>query len=407
MVEEKTEGDRGFESVFVGTGNTCAAEAVRMCKPVMLAIYPITPQTSVIEKLALFCAKGLLDADVVEVEGENSAMGMTIGASAAGGRVFTATSSMGLDFMYDTYIMAAGLRLPVVMVNANRDQSPPTGPVAGEQDIMHVRDAGWIQIHAENCQEIFDSILVAYRLAEDPDILLPVTVSYDGFYLSYVSEGIRVPGQDHVDRFLLPVSEVTRPTILDPVRGPMCFGIACFAPPGWAELRYKHQAAFQRVEAKLGDIANEFKGVFQREYGGAIEEYRTDDAEIVLVSLGSHTGTAKVMVDQKREEGLNVGLIKVRLFRPFPRETLVQALKGFKAIGVLDRSVCFGWHGGHLFVELKSALFDLDHRIPMVDFIGGLGGADITKENIAKAIDMTDQLAQGDPVPEVTWFNVE
>ena len=402
MVEINTDSN----GIFIGTGNTCAAEAVRMCKPDLLPVYPITPQTSLIEKLALYCAKGTLNAELVTVEGENSAMAMAIGASASGGRVFTATSSMGLDFMYDAYIMAAGLRLPVVMVNASREQSPPTGPVAGEQDIMHVRDAGWVQIHAENCQEIFDTILVAYRLAEDPDILLPVTVCYDGYFLSYLTEGIAVPTQEEVDRFLSPVSRVMRPTLMSP-NGPMSFAIGCFGPQSWAEFRYKHQAALQRVEDKLERIDKEFRDVFEKEYGGAIEKYRTDGAEILLVSQGSHTGTAKVVVDQKRDEGINIGLIKVRLFRPFPRETLLDAFCGIKAIGVLDRSACLGWTGGHLFIELKSALYDLDRRVSMLDFVGGIGGADITKEHISRAVDTTNQAAQGKDVPEVTWLNLE
>ena len=391
---------------FVGTGNACAAEAVRMCRPDLLSIYPITPQSSLTEKLASFCAKGILDSEIVEVEGENSAMGMAIGASAAGGRVFTATSSMGLNFMYDTYTMAAGLRLPVVMVNVNREQSPPTGPFAGEQDIMSVRDAGWVQIHCENCQEIFDSILIAFRLAEDPDIQLPVTVSYDGFYLSYLAEGIQIPEQEEVDKYLFAVSNATRPILWKPGK-PMSFAILYFDPKGWAEMRYKHQAAFQRVKFKFAQIAEEFEEIFHRPYGGPIEEYRTGGAEIVLVSLGSHTGTAKVVVDQKRKQGVKVGLIKLRLFRPFPGEMLSRALKGIKAIGVLDRSVCFGWKGGHLFVELKSALFDHQHPIQIIDFIGGLGGADITEKHISRAIDLTHQAAEGRTIPEVTWLNLE
>ena len=393
-------------NLYVGTGNSCAAKAVRMCRPDFMAIYPITPQTSLIEKLALFCAKGQLDTEIVEVEGENSAMGMLCGACAAGGRVFTATSSMGLDFMYDTYIMAAGLRLPVVMVNANREQSPPTGPVAGEQDIMHVRDAGWVQIHAENCQEIFDSILVAYRLAEDPDILLPVTVSYDGFYLSYLCEGIQLPTQEQVDRFLSPVATTARPILLGP-EGPMSFAVAVFTPRGWSEMRYKHQTALERVKSKIPKIARDFQNAFQRPYGQLIESYRNEDADLTMVSLGSHTGTVREVVGQMREEGVKVGLVKLRLFRPFPREALVEALGGAQAVGVIDRSVCFGWNSGHLAMELKAALFDLGRPVPVLDFIGGLGGADITKEHIARAVRQTQKAAQGGLSTQTLWLDLE
>lgn len=387
-------------------GNGAAALGVLMCQPDLIAVYPITPQTSLIEGLCDFKAAGRLEAEIVTVEGENSAMGALIGASAAGGRVFTATSSMGLDFMFDTYIIAAGLRLPIVMVNANRDQQPPSGPVAGEQDIMHVRDAGWIQIHCEDCQEILEAIFVAYRLAEDPEVLLPVTVSYDGFYLSYLVERVETPTQEAVDRFLAPVNQAARPVLCAP-GGNLVLGAGAFLPQSWAEYRYKHQAALERTKKKAEDIDREFFRVFGRRFGGLIEKYRMGDAEIVLVSLGSHTGTARTVVDLKRRQGIRVGLIKIRYFRPFPREKLVRALAGRKAVGVLDRSVCFGWNCGHLFMEVKAALSDLPTRIPAVDFIGGLGGGDITQEQIAAAVDLLDRAARGKPAPEVTWLALE
>lgn len=392
--------------ISVLDGNGAAAHGVLLCRPDLIAVYPITPQTSLIEKLCQFKAEGKLDSSIVTVEGENSAMGAVIGTSAAGGRTFTATSSMGLDFMFDTYILAPGLRLPVVMVNVNRDQQPPSGPVAGEQDIMHVRDAGWIQIHCENCQEILDTIFVAYRLAEDPDILLPVTVSYDGFYLSYLREGVVIPSQEEVDRFLIPEPEAKRPILSSPGKD-LILGAAALIPETWVEYRYKHQSALERVKEKIEEIDELFLRSFGRPYGGLIEGYRLDDAEIALVSLGSHTGTARVVVDAKREEGIKVGLIKVRFFRPFPRESLAEALRGIKAIGVLDRSVCFGWNCGHLFMELKAVLSDLEARVPAADFIGGLGGGDITKGQIARAIDVVDDAAKGKSFREVTWMSLE
>ncbi|MFC1823251.1 transketolase C-terminal domain-containing protein [Thermodesulfobacteriota bacterium] len=399
-------GKTEVEKMKVLDGNGAAAHGVLLSRPDLVSVYPITPQTSLIEKLCQFKAEGLLDCEIVTVEGENSAMGAVIGTSAAGGRTFTATSSMGLDFMFDTYIIAAGLRLPVVMVNVNRDQQPPSGPVAGEQDIMHVRDAGWVQIHCENCQEILDSIFIAYRLAEDPDILLPVTVSYDGFYLSYLKEGIVVPTQGEVDRFLEPVKVSGRPVLREPGKD-LILGAGAFLPDTWVEYRYKHQSALERVKQKIEAIDQEFYRSFGRPYGELIEEYRTEDAQIVLVSLGSHTGTARAVIDEKRKEGLSVGLVKVRFFRPFPREALAAALKGRKAIGVLDRSVCFGWNCGHLFMELKAVLNDLEERIPAADFIGGLGGGDITKEQIARAIDVIHGAAKGKSYNEVTWMSLE
>jgi pyruvate/2-oxoacid:ferredoxin oxidoreductase alpha subunit len=398
--------DVGFGTLKVLEGNKVAACGILLCRPDVIAVYPITPQTSLVEKLCDYCAEGFLDSELVEVEGENSAMAACIGASAAGGRTFTATSSMGLNFMFDSYVMASGIRAPVVMVNVNRDQQPPTGPFAGEQDIMTVRDAGWVHIHAENCQDILDSVIMAYRLAEDPEILLPVTVAYDGFYLSYQAEGVHIPTQEEVDRFLLPVSEASRPVLIGP-EGSMNFGICPTSPEVWTEYRYKHQAAMERVKTKVVEITSEFERVFHRNHGELIEEYRTEDAEIVMVCLGSHTGTARTVVDAKREEGIKVGLVKIRVFRPFPRERLGEALQHKKGIGVIDRSVAFGCSGGHVFNELQVVLADLGHRVPTLDFIGGLGGADITKAMITSAVEKTHQAARGMAVPEVTWLSLE
>ena len=386
--------------VRVCDGNMSAAYGVLLAKTDVIAIYPITPQTSLIEKLALFKSQGLIDAEILEVEGEISAMGSVVGASAAGARVFTSSSSMGLNFMFDTYLMAAYYRLPVVMVNANRENPAPATVSASEQDIMSVIESGWIHIHVENCQEILDTILMAYRLSEDPEILLPVGICYDGFYLSYLREPIEIPPQDMVDNFLK-----RRPR---PVLG--------FDPPrfiSWrptedaetAEYRYRQQIAYQKAKEKIDQIDESFGMAFGRKYGGVIEEYRMDDAEIALVSLGSHTGTARVVVDKKRERGIKVGLIKVRAFRPFPNEKLANALRGMKAIGVLDRSVCFGWNGGHLYRELKTALYG--QNIPIADFIGGLAGHDITIPLIELAVDKTHRASLGESYEEVTWLAME
>jgi pyruvate/2-oxoacid:ferredoxin oxidoreductase alpha subunit len=382
-------------------GNGAAAHAVRLCKPDVIAGYPITPQTALLEQLSQFCADGLLDAEMVEVEGENSAMSVLIGAAASGGRTFTSTSAPGLAFMYDAYFFAAGQRLPIVMAIATREMTPPATVVSGEQDIVMQKDTGWIQIHVENCQEILDTIIMAYRLAEDLEILLPVNVCYDGFYLSYLSEGIEVPSQKDVDAFLAPLSENNRPRFgSDP---PLSFGV--FLPPKIVvEHRYKHCAALQRAKEKIDEIDGEFQKIFGRGYGGQIEEYKTEEAEIVLVTMGSCSGTAKVVVDNRRDEGQKIGLIKVRTFSPFPSERMLRALKGKKAIGVIDRSVCFGKGRGHLFVELKLALSDSKVSVPVLDFIGGLSGLDITIEHMERAVDSTFRAAEGLHQKEVTWM---
>ncbi|MDH5696093.1 MAG: hypothetical protein OEZ00_05755, partial [Dehalococcoidia bacterium] len=312
-------------------GNAAVAYGATLCRPDVIAAFPITPATSVLENLYRFSADGLLDAEMIEAEGENSALSAVMGASAAGARTFTATSSMGLAFMFDAYLMVSGSRLPVVMPLAMREQPWPMTLAAGTSDANTVKDGGWIQIYVESCQEILDSIIMAYRLAEDSDILLPVNVCYLGFYLSYLSQRVEIPAQEDVDAFLAPLEKMKRVRLC--LEEPLTFP-AEIAPadPIFAEFRYKHCAALQRAKQKLDEIDREFEAAFGRSYGGQIEEYRTEDAEIILVTMESTTGTARVVIDSKRNEGLKVGLIKIRMFRPFPRERLAEALSRKKAI---------------------------------------------------------------------------
>ena len=390
------------EQHMVLTWNASAAHAVRLCRPDVISGYPITPQTELWDVLYRMAADGELDCETVEPEGEHSVMSIIMGASTAGARTFTATAAQGLFFMFEPYISVANQRLPVVMVNANRESLPPITVSGSGQDIMMVKETGWIQLHTESCQEIIDTIIMAYRLAEDPEILLPVTVAYDGYYLSYRSEPVDIPPQERVDQFLPRRPRVT----LDP-RTPLTMG-------PWAtmelftEYRIKHLKALSRARTKLEEIETEFKQKFGRSYGGQIEEYRCEDADIVLVSLGSCIGTARVIVDQKRDEGVKVGLIKVRMFRPFPGEKLAQALRGKKAIGVVDRNINFGWQCGHMLVELKAALMNnFDGKVPMVNFIGGLNGGDITLEHMRRVVDTMQLAAAGKSCPEVTFLELE
>jgi len=386
----------------VMTGNAAAAWAVMLCQPNVISAYPITPASEILEVLYGFQADGLLQCEMVEPEGEHSAMSILLGASYGGARTFTATSAQGLFFMFEPYISAANQRLPIVMVNVNREISPPTVVSASGQDICLVKEAGWIQIHVTSCQEIIDTIIMAYRLAEDPEILLPVTVAYDGYYLSYFSEAIDIPPQNMVNEFL-PRRQAVH--CIDPqeplTAAPWATG------RGLTEYRVKHMAALERTRTKLEEIEAEFEQFFGRSYGGQIEEYRCEDADIILVGMGSLIGTAKVVVDRKREEGLKVGLVNVRLFRPFPWKKLVSALKDRKAIGVIDRDVCFGWQCGHLMMELQAALNKLESRIPMVNFIGGLSGNDITKEHLVRVVDTVKQASEGQPFQEVIFLDLE
>jgi pyruvate/2-oxoacid:ferredoxin oxidoreductase alpha subunit len=392
------------EKIRTLTGNAAAAYGAMLSRPDVVALYPITPQSEVIEQMADFHADGVLDAEMVEVEGENSAINIVTSASMAGGRVFTATSSWGLAFMYDGMLQASGFRAPVVMVNVNREMPGILAVSSGQQDMTSTRDSGWIQVVAEDCQEILDLVVMAYRLAEDHDVQLPVIVNYDGFYLSYLAEGVNLPNQEEVDAFLAPLKEQPPRPVLVPGEPLGCgtHGIL----EGFVELRFKHSAAMERAKAKFDEIDALFQESFGRHYGGQIEEYCTDDADIVLVVSGSAAGTAKAVVDSARDNGSKVGVVKLRMFRPFPRERIVQALTGKKAIGVIDRSVCFGWDCGPLFMELKAVSKEIG-TVPMMNFIDGLANTDITKDHIAGMIKRVQKAAEGEPFKEVTWVSLE
>ena len=386
------------------TGNSAAAYGAMLCRPDVVASYPITPQTEVVEQLSKFHADGVLDAEMVEVEGENSAMNIVAAASVAGGRAFTATSSWGLVYMYDAVIQAAGFRAPVVMANVNRETPGILAVSSGQQDMISTRDAGWIQLIVENSQEILDTIIMAFRLAEDSDIQLPVMVNYDGFYLSYLAEGVRIPAREDVDQFLSVLKSQPQRTILDPTK-PMGAGTHGILTE-FMELRYKHCAALERAKNKLDEIDRDYGEFFGRSYGGQIEEYRTKDADIVILASGSAVGTARTVVDAKRAQGIKVGLIKIRVFRPFPREKLIQAVKGKKAVAVIDRSVCFGWNCGPMYMELRALTPEIG-TMPMLSFIDGLANIDITKPHIERVVDDLYNASQGKPYQAVTWIPLE
>ncbi len=390
--------------VRVITGNAAAAYGAMLCRPDVATSYPITPMSEVAEQLSTFRADGLVDTEMVEVEGENSAMNVVVAATLAGGRAFTATSSWGLVFMYDAVQHASGFRAPVVMAIANRETPGILAVSGGQQDIISTRDTGWIQIIVEDCQEILDSVIMAFRLAEDYDIQLPVMVNYDGFYLSYLAMPVEIPQREDVDQFLAPLKQQPERPKLIPGEPLGCgtHGIDV----GFVELRYKHCMAMERALEKVDEIDREFGEYFGRSYGGQIEEYRTEDAEIILLTSGGTTGTARTVVDAKRDEGVKVGLVKLRLFRPFPRQRLVEALKGKKAIGVIDRSVGFGWNCGPMYMELRALTPEIG-IIPMLSYIDGLANLDITIPHIERVVDEVYAAAQGKPYQEVTWIPLE
>ena len=388
--------------IKVITGNAAAAIGAKLARPDVVAAYPITPQTEVIEQISAFHASGEMDCELITVEGENSAMNAVMAASLAGGRVFTASSSWGLVFMYDAILATAGARAPVVMINVNRETPGIIAVSSGQQDMISTRDAGWIFLVAENCQEVLDMVIQSYRLAEDYDIQVPVMVHYDGFYLSYLSEVVDVPYQEDVDTFLSVLKDQPPRTTLKPGEKLGCGSHGILE--GYLELRHKHVSAMERSKAKFDRIDDEFEAIFGRAYGGQIETYRMEDADVVLVGSGSMCGTIKTVIDEKRDAGMKVGLLKMRMFRPFPSEAMVSALAGGKAIGVIDRSLNFGHKGGPIYTELKAFETQLkDSR--MISFIDGIANTDITKANVEQMINTTCDLAAGKDVREVTWVS--
>lgn len=386
--------------IKVLTGNYTAAEAAALCRPDLIAAYPITPQSSVVEGLAAKVHNGELDANLVQVESEHSAMSVVQGAAAGGGRVFTATSAQGLALMYEPYFRMSTLRMPMVMALATREMTSPETVWSGQQDAISVRDAGWIQVFCDNNQEIMDMVIQGYKLTEHPDVLIPVNVCYDGFYSSHLTEGVDVPSQKEVDAFLPAPSfkhcvlDPDKPFALDPLT------------PGPLLMKYRkgHLDAMERALDVLEEIDKEFGKAFGRSYGGAISEYRTEDADVVLVTIGGMTGTGMDAVDIAREKGIKAGLIKLRFIRPFPGKRIAKALEGKKAFAVVDRSVCFGWSQGPMHMEVKASIADVNEKYAHFSAIGGLGGADISLQNMLDTIEELDAQKNEPGEKAVKWF---
>jgi pyruvate ferredoxin oxidoreductase alpha subunit len=292
----------------------------------------------------------------------------------------------------------------VVMANVNRETPGILAVSCGQQDMISTRDSGWIQLIVEDCQEILDTLIMSFRLAEDYDIQLPVMLNYDGYYVSYSAEAVKIPAREQVDEYLSILKKQPERMKLIPGKPLGCgtHGILL----GYTELRYKHMEAMEKAKDKFDQIDREFGDFFGRSYGGQIEAYRTEDADVILVTSGSAAGTAKVVVDAKRAEGLKVGLVKIRMYRPFPSEKLSLVLKGKKAIGVLDRSIAFGLNSGPMFMEIRALSPEIG-RVPMLSFIDGLANIDITIASVEKMLHLVTEAAEGRPYEKVTWISLE
>jgi pyruvate/2-oxoacid:ferredoxin oxidoreductase alpha subunit len=374
------------------SANQSVSYAVRAARAQVIAAYPITPQSSIVEMLSGFCATGKLAAKFINVESEHSAMAACISASVTGARTFTATSSQGLALMHELLHYASGMRLPIVMANVNRALASPFNLKADLTDSLSQRDTGWLQFYCESGQEVFDTIIQSYRISEQ--LLLPVMVNLEGFILSHTYEIVDVPAPGEVDRFLPP----SPPRECLDVDHPSMFGSTT---DYYINFRYKMHQDMERAKGVCREVDADFKRVFGREYG-LVHSYRCEDAGLILVTAGTIAGTCCVVADRCRERGLKVGVLRIRLFRPFPGEQICDALRGASKVAVIDRDFSPGC-GGIFAQEIKAVLQGVQSGLPVYEFIAGLGGKDVTDKDIEQIIEQTGNM----PKPgESTWIGL-
>jgi len=369
-------------------GSLAVAEAVKLAEAEVIAAYPITPQTHIVERLAEMVANGELKAEYIPVESEHSALSACLGSSATGARTFTATAGQGLELMHEVVYIASALRLPIVMAVANRALSAPLNVWGDHSDVMAVRDCGWIQMFAENAQQAFDLTLCAFRIGEHPKVLFPVMLHIDGFHLSHVVEPLSLLEKPQVEAFL---PRYNHPFALDPDR-PATLG--AFAPPViYTEIKKSQDVALRATKLTILDVWKEYGAISQRHYH-PVEHYRTEDAPVLLLTMGSFSETAMVAIDEMREKGKKVGLIRLRLWRPFPFEEVRQAVADAEVLVVLDRCLSFGGPGGPVCSEIKAALYSQEKRPKVVSFVGGLGGRDISVQEFVYMINKGAEIAR-------------
>lgn len=377
------------------TGNHAASFGAKLARAEVIAAYPITPQTEVVEKLSEFVSEGELRAKFIKVESEHSAMAACIGASAAGARAFTATSSQGLALMHEMLHWAAGARLPIVMANINRTLGPPWNIWSEQTDSLSQRDTGWLQFYCEDNQEILDTIIQAFKICEK--ISLPGMICMDAFYHSHTSEVVDLPEQKSIDKFLPKYNPKYK---LD-VNDPHTFG-GLTSPEWYYELRYKIQSAMEEALEIISETGKEYAAITGRRYG-LTEEYKTADADEILITAGAISQTAKEAVDLMRDKNKKVGLLRMRAFRPFPKNDVRRIVKNAKLVGVIDRDISFG-NEGIFFQEVKSALYNEKFRPPIYGFIAGLGGRDVTIDEIMKITQGMSKTARNN---EFTWVGAK
>jgi pyruvate/2-oxoacid:ferredoxin oxidoreductase alpha subunit len=400
-----------YKTSKILTGNHAAAYALKQARVGVISAYPITPQSPVVEKIADFISKGELSARFVKVESEHSALAVCCAASATGSRVGTATSSHGLMLMYEMLPWASGNRLPIIINLATRATGAPWSVWTDHQDFMTIRDVGWIQLFCEDNQEIYDTNIQAFKIAEDPRLSLPVIVSYDGYILSHTMMPVTLEDQQDIDGFLPPLkhhinlSDISKVKGIDPVTTPHVRnrgneGIV----PGYFEYRYALQKALENSVEVIKEVHDDFAVKFNRSYGnGIFKTYKTDDADMIIYAMGSVAAQARVAISQLRAKGLKVGLVSLKMFRPYPAKYLREFFKDKDIIIVFDRDIGYGYEGV-LSYELKSALFGLKNPPFLKGFIVGLGGRDVTTNHIVDGVQKTIEAEKRGEISYETEF---
>lgn len=377
------------------SGNEAAAYAIKQINPDVMPAFPITPSTEIPQMVSTFIANGEIDTEFIPVESEHSSMSATMGASAAGARALTATSSCGLAFMWELLYVAASDRLPVVLTLVNRALTGPININCDHSDSMGARDSGWIQIYAENNQEAYDNLIQAFRISEHPDVRLPLMTCQDGFITSHAVENIELIEDDRVKAF---VGEYNPENYLLNPDMPMALGPYANSP-FYMETKMNQRLAMENAKKVILEIADDFEKISGRKYG-FFEEYRLDDADYAIVIIGSAAGTSKEAVDELREQGIKAGVLKIRVFRPFPGEELAKALSKVKAVAIMDRAESFSACGGPIGSELKAALFDAKFSGIAVNYFYGIGGRDYTVDEALSVYQDLMDYADGSRQPD-------
>lgn len=360
------------------SGNEAFAEGIRLARPEVISAYPITPQTIVVERLSEMVEDGSLKAEYVHVESEHSALSCAIGASAAGARAFTATSSQGLLYMAECLYYASGGRFPIVMMNADRSTALPWNIYGDQRDSLSQLDSGWIQAYAENAQEALDLALMSYKIAEDKRVSTPFMANLDGFVLTHTYETVDIPEREQADRFL-PTYETDNRLDFDNPKN-----MAFSAGPDYNYIfKYKEHEGVLAARQVINETEKEFAEIFGRSYTGLVENYLTDDADYIIVTLGSIAGLCRETADKLRSQGVKAGVLRIRYMRPFPNQEIAETLKNAKAYAVLEKDVSFG-NEGTVFTNVNSALKKADLNVKGYNYIGGLGGRNISSADIEK-----------------------